>query len=118
MAKKRRKPDRRQAREKVTTSSYVNEEGDTLVLRDELSPGTIGKIKESIEKQAYSVDDVWQRRAELIFERLVVSWEIAGLPLDDQKMLLGRYRMGTPDERRWVRETIDAHLREHIPELA
>lgn len=102
----------------MTTSSYTDEEGNVLVLRDELSPGSIGKIKESIGKQAYSADDVWQRRAELIFERIVVSWEIAGLPLDDQKMLLGRYRMGTPDERRWVRKTIDAHLEKHIPDLA
>ena len=50
-------------------------------------------------------------------ERLAVSWEIAGLPLDDQKMLLGRYRMADPETRRWVRETITAHARDHIPEL-
>lgn len=118
MARRKRKPERRSPREKPATSSYTDPEGNVLVLRDSLSEGTIGKIREGIGKQAYSVDDVWQRRAELIFERLVVSWEISGLPLDDQKMLLGRYRMGSADERRWVRETINAHLREHIPELA
>jgi hypothetical protein len=26
--------------------------------------------------------------------------------------------MASADERRWVRETIDAHLRRHMPELA
>ena len=47
-----------------------------------------------------------------------MSWEIAGLPLDDQKMLLGRYRMATPTTRAWVRRTIAEHLERHIPELA
>lgn len=117
MAKKRR-PKKRTPREKASTSSYTDSEGNTLVLRDSLSPGSITKIGEQIENQAYSVDDVWQRRTELIFERLVVSWEIAGLPLDDQKMLLGRYRMADPETRRWVRETIDGHVRQHIPGLA
>lgn len=118
MARKKRKPERRSPGNKGSTTSYTDPEGNVLVLRDSLSEGTIAKIREGIGKQAYSVDDVWQRRAELIFERLAVSWEIAGLPLDDQRMLLGRYRMGSPDERRWVREIIDTHLREHIPELA
>lgn len=117
MAKKKRKADRRRSRPASATSSYTDPSGNTLVLRDELSRGSIGKILEGVGHQAYSTEDVWQRRAELIFERLVVSWEVAGLPLDDQKMLLGRYRMGSQEERRWVRETIDAHLREHIPEL-
>ncbi|MBN8867000.1 MAG: hypothetical protein J0H98_05565 [Solirubrobacterales bacterium] len=116
MAKKR-KPNRR-SREKATTSSYTDSEGNVLVLRDSLSPGSIAKVGEQIDNQAYSVDDVWQRRTELIFERLAVSWEIAGLPLDDQKMLLGRYRMADPETRRWVRETLDQHVRAHIPELA
>ncbi len=47
-----------------------------------------------------------------------MSWEIAGLPLEDQKMLLGRYRMADPATQQWVRETIDAHLRRYIPELS
>ncbi|HMW44784.1 MAG TPA: hypothetical protein PLN08_08325 [Solirubrobacterales bacterium] len=116
MAKKR-KPKRRE-REKSSTSSYADAEGNVLVLRDSLGKGSIEKINEQIENQAYSVDDLWQRKTELIFERLAVSWEIAGLPLDDQKMLLGRYRMADPDTRRWVREILDQHLRRHIPELA
>jgi len=116
MAKKR-KPKRRE-REKGSTSSYTDTEGNILVLRDSLSKGSIEKVNEQIGNQAYSVDDVWQRRTELVFERLAVSWEIAGLPLDDQKMLLGRYRMADPETRRWVRETIDQHVRNHIPELA
>ncbi len=115
---KKRKPKKRNPREKTSTSSYTDAEGNTLVLRDSLSEGSIVKVNEQIGNQAYSVDDLWQRRTELVFERLAVSWEIAGLPLDDQKMLLGRYRMADPETRRWVRETIDRHVREHIPDLA
>lgn len=117
MAKKR-KPKKRVPKEKATTSSYADAEGNTLVLRDSLSPATIEKIGEQVSNQAYSVDDIWQRKTELIFERLAVSWEIAGLPLDDQKMLLGRYRMADPETRRWVRETLDQHVQTHIPDLA
>ena len=53
----------------------------------------------------------------MLFERLVVRWEIAGLPIDDQAMLLGRYRMAAAEERGWIRETIDAHLARFLPEL-
>jgi len=53
----------------------------------------------------------------LLFERLAVSWEIAGLPLESQKELLGRYRMATTDERRWVRETLTEHLAARHPDV-
>jgi len=53
----------------------------------------------------------------MLFEYLAVSWEISGLPLDDQKMLIGRYRMADTSEQQWVRETIDLHIERHIPEL-
>jgi hypothetical protein len=33
-------------------------------------------------------------------------------------MLLGRYRMATTEERRWVQQTIATHLDRFIPELA
>ena len=67
---------------------------------------------------AVSQDDAWRRRSEVLFERLAVRWEIAGLPLTEQKMLLGRYRMASADERRWVRETIAGHLERFLPELS
>ena len=107
----------RPARQPVPTSSYTDSEGNVLVLRQSLSPGTIAKLAEPPASAAADVEDVWQRKEEMLFERLAVSWEIAGLPLDDQKMLLGRYRMADPETRRWVRETITAHVREFIPEI-
>jgi hypothetical protein len=96
---------------------YVDDEGNILTLRQTLSSGTIAKIGEGLAGSAASLDDAWRRRSELLFERLAVRWEIAGLPLDDQKMLLGRYRMADSDTQRWVRETIDRHIERHIPEL-
>ena len=57
-------------------------------------------------------------RAEFLFERLAVRWEIAGAePLTRQKELLGRYRFASPDERRWIRDVLREHLAEHFPEL-
>jgi hypothetical protein len=108
---------RKRERRPVPTADYTDSEGNVLTLRCELSEKTIRKVGEPPSSAAASADDAWQRRSEMLFERLAVSWEIAGLPLDDQKMLLGRYRMADSDTQRWVRETIDRHLSEHIPEL-
>jgi len=115
MAKRKQ---RRRPREKAPAVDYADGEGNTLTLRQTLSAGTIAKIGEGPAGDATSLDDAWRRRSELLFERLAVRWEIAGLPLTEQRMLLGRYRMADPETQRWVRETIDEHLRNHIPELA
>jgi len=111
--KKQRRP-----REKAATIDYVDPEGNVLTLRETLSAATIAKLGEPPPGSAASQDDAWQRRSEALFERLAVRWEIAGLPLDDQKMLLGRYRMADSETQRWVRQTIAEHLERHIPELA
>ncbi len=115
MAKRRKQ---RRPREKAATIAYTDSAGNVLTLRQSLSAGTIAKIGEPPKGAAASVDDAWRRRSEALFERLAVRWEIAGLPLDDQKMLLGRYRMADADTQRWVRETIARHLDRHIPELS
>jgi hypothetical protein len=99
----------------VPTTDYTDAEGNVLTLRSELSPRTIAKIGEGSASSAASTEDAWRRREEMLFERLAVRWEIAGLPLDDQAMLLGRYRMADPETQRWVRETISAHLERHFP---
>ena len=114
---KRRKQSRR-PREKSPTVSYTDPEGNVLELRETLSAATIAKLGEPPASHAASLEDAWARREETLFERLAVSWEVAGLPLDGQKMLLGRYRMANPEERAWVRRTIAAHLERHIPDLA
>jgi len=112
------KRKQRRPRQKAPTVDYTDPDGNTLTLRQTLSAGTIAKLGEGPATAATSQDDVWRRRSELLFERLAVRWEIAGLPLTDQKMLLGRYRMADASTQQWVRETIAAHLDSYIPELA
>jgi hypothetical protein len=113
-----RRKDRRKHREPVETFDYTDPEGNVLTLRGELSAGTIRKLAKPEKRAATSAEDAYHRRTELLFERLAVRWEIAGLPLDDQKLLLGRYRMADAATQAWVRRTITTHLERHIPELA
>lgn len=113
----KRKKQRRQ-REKAPTVDYVDPEGNVLTLRQTLSAGTIAKVGEPPAGEAASQEDAWRRRSEVLFERLVVRWEIAELPLTEQKMLLGRYRMADAETQRWVRQTIAQHLEQYIPDLA
>jgi hypothetical protein len=112
----KRKP--RRPRQKAPTVDYSDAEGNVLTLRQSLSAGTIRKLEEGPATAATTQEDAWHRRSELLFERLAVRWQIAGLPLDDQKMLLGRYRMADSASQEWVRRTIDEHIRCFIPELA
>jgi hypothetical protein len=101
----------------AATTDYRDAEGNVLTLRDGLTPGTLRQLEQLESRPGASAEDLWQRRAELLFERLAVRWEIAGLPLDSQKELLGRYRMASMDERRWVRETLSEHLRTRHPDV-
>jgi hypothetical protein len=107
----------RRKREAVETVDYTDPEGNVLTLRQSLSPRTIRKLNKPHRKDAASAEDVWARRNEMLFEYLAVSWEISGLPLDDQKMLIGRYRMADSDEKQWVRETLTRHVERYIPEV-
>jgi hypothetical protein len=101
----------------VATSDYRDADGNVLTLRDELTSGTLRQLDELDAKPGASAEDRWQRRVELLFERLAVRWEIAGLPLESQKELLGRYRMASADERSWIRETLAGHLRARYPDV-
>lgn len=103
------------ASEAVTVYPFGDE--GSITLRDELSTGTLRTIEKLDAQPAASADDRWQRRVELLYERLVVSWEIAGLPLEDQRELLGRFRLASPDERRAVRDAIAEHLRARHPDV-
>jgi hypothetical protein len=113
---KRRPRERRST--PVATSDYRDAEGNVLTLRDSVSEATLAKLREPVGGAATSRDDVWRRRSELLFERFVVRWTIAGIPLSRQKELLGRYRLADEQTRRWVRETLTEHLRRRYPELS
>jgi hypothetical protein len=101
----------------ASTTDYSDEDGNVLTLRDGLGAGTLAALERLDAKPGASLEDRWQRRVELLFERLAVRWEIAGLPLEGQRELLGRYRIASPEERRRVREAIARHLAERHPEV-
>jgi len=101
----------------VAVSEYRDGEGNVLALRDELSAGTLTGLERLDAKPAANAEDRWQRRVEYLFERLAVRWEIAGLPLEGQRELLGRYRMASPDERRAVRAALAEHLAGRYPDV-
>jgi hypothetical protein len=101
----------------AAVSEYRDGEGNVLTLRDELSAGTMRGLERMEAKPAANAEDRWQRRVEYLFERLAVSWEIAGLPLEGQRELLGRYRMASPDERRAVGAALAEHLRVRYPDV-
>lgn len=101
----------------MASSEYRAADGSVLTLRDQLSAGTLKKLADLDAKPAADAEDRWQRRAEFLFERLAVRWEIAGLPLEGQKELLGRYRMASADERSGVRQALGEHLATRYPDV-
>jgi hypothetical protein len=113
----KRKQRARREQPSVPTHDYTDAEGNVLTLRETVSAGTVRKLSEPAGGTAASVDDMWRRRTEMLFERLAVRWTIAGLPLTGQKELLGRYRLADQATQQWVRDTIDEHVRRHQPEL-
>ena len=113
----RRKPPRRE-RPKAPQSEYRDAEGNVLVLRGSMTPGTRRQYVETAGGHPLSREDAWQRSVEFLFERLAVRWEIAGTePLTRQQELLARFRFAATPERQWIREVLREHLAEHVPDL-
>jgi hypothetical protein len=96
---------RSRKRKVVETTDYVDDEGNILTLRH-----TTAAIPSPDRSAASSIDDAWHREGEIRFERYVVRWVIAGLPLERQKELLARYRMADQATQEWIQRTIDRHL--------
>ena len=105
-------------REKLAapTSEYRDADGNVLILRGSLTPGSRKQYADMLAG-GLNQEDAWQRATELLFERLTVSWTIAGLELTKQKELLGRYRLASAAEREFVRGALREHTAEHFPEL-
>lgn len=113
------KRGRKRAKEPTGAAvDYPDAEGNVLTLRERVSAGTAAKLAEPAGGAAASADDMWRRRTELLFERFAVAWTISGLPLTAQKELLGRYRMADQATQQWVRDTLNAHIERHQPELS
>jgi hypothetical protein len=103
--------------DEARTTDYTLDDGAVLTLRDSLSAGTLRQLADLDARPAASAEDRWQRRLEFLFERLAVRWEIAGLPLEGQKELLGRLRLASAEERRALTRALGDHLRERHPSV-
>jgi len=121
MGKRHRQRERRSgsaAAEKLVapSSEYRDADGNTLELRGSLSLAARHEYTEVL-KGGLDQEDAWQRAVELLFERLAVTWTIAGLRIERQKELLGRLRMASQAERQFVRDALREHVAENFPEL-
>ena len=104
---------------KAPTSEYRSPDGDVLVLRGSMTPGTRREYAATVAGSPLSQEDAWHRAVEFLFERLAVSWAVADTdPLTRQKELLARFRMASQGERRWIRDVLRRHLAENFPELS
>jgi hypothetical protein len=101
------------------TTEYAGEGGDTLTLRGALSPKSRRQSAETRAGKggAQTQEDAWQRGVELLFERLVVRWQAAGVVYEKQRDLLARYRAASGDERRWIRDVLREHCAEWFPDV-
>ena len=100
------------ARRTSSDAVYTDADGNELELRGSLTPKARAEYAATLGGGLHQ-EDAWQRATELLFERLAVSWTISGVRTDKQKELLGRYRMATAAERRFVRDSLrDARGRE------
>jgi hypothetical protein len=104
------------------TTDYRSDDGAwVLTLRGSMTAGTRQAywkvVDPSSARAAATREDVWHRAVEFLFERLAVRWEIHGVASEGPKELLGRLRVATPEERRFVRDTLRAHVEETFPEL-
>ena len=104
---------------KAPTSEYTSSEGDVLVLRGSMTPGTRREYADTFGGSPLSREDAWHRAVEFLFERLAVSWAVAGTdPLTRQKELLARFRMASQTERAWIRDVLREHVAENFPDLS
>jgi hypothetical protein len=115
-SRQRTKPAGTSSRLTAEPSVYSDPEGNVLVLRGALTPATRRLYADTLAS-GLDREDARQRGVELLFERLVVSWTIAGLEIKRQNELLARYRMASRSERTFVLESLRAHAAEHFPEL-
>ena len=112
------KRNRRRGRDEAETVDYVDPDGNVLTLRGSMSPGTRRAYADATAGSPLSQEDAWQRATEFLFERLAVRWEIAGLPIERQSELLGRFRLASIEERDWVRDRLRDHCAAHFPDVA
>jgi hypothetical protein len=111
------KRNRGAGRISAPSTDYRDADGNVLTLKGSLSPLTRRKYASTLHNQKVSTDDSWHRAVEFLFERLVERWEVYGVPTEGQQELLRRYRIATPDEKRWIRDVLREHLADNFPDV-
>ncbi|MCW3017211.1 MAG: hypothetical protein JWO02_4303 [Solirubrobacterales bacterium] len=105
----------------ATAQVALRDELGLLTLRTAMSPGTRAEyaaVRRGDRSSPSAMrEDAWHREVEFLYERLVVGWEVAGVPTTGQKHLLKRLRVATRDERAAVRDALRGHLAAHFPDL-
>jgi hypothetical protein len=109
--------NRQRDRMKAPTSAYPGADGAVLELRGSMTAATRQQYAAVLHDTARTTEDSWQRAVEFLFERLAVRWVVHDVPTEGQRELLARYRAASQDERRFVRDTLRAHLAEHFPDV-
>jgi beta-phosphoglucomutase-like phosphatase (HAD superfamily) len=103
------------------TTDYTDAEGNVLTLRGSMTPKTRVQYAETLKAAASSpaatMEDAWHRAVELLFERLAVRWEVAGVVTERQQELLVRFRVASQAERSWIRDVMRKHLDDYFPDV-
>lgn len=111
----------RSQRVKAPVTDYPDAQGGVLSLRGSLTAKARRQYADTLagvgSRPADTPEDRLQRAVELLFERLAVRWEIAGVPLESQRELLQRYRFASADERSFVRRALREHCEERFPDV-
>ena len=97
-------------------SDYELGDAGVLTLRDSLSDGTLRQLSRLEAAGGLGGGPLAAAgRAALRAPRRAL--EIAGLPLEGQRELLGRFRMASADERRAVQRILAEHVRVRHPDV-
>ena len=99
------------------TTEYRDADGNVLKLRGSMSPLTRRKYASTLHDQRRTTDDSWHRAVEFLFERLVERWTVFDVPTEGQKELLERYRIASPEEKRWIRDVLRRHIETNFPDV-
>jgi len=99
------------------STEYRDPDGNVLTLRGSMSPLTRRKYASTLHDQRRTTDDSWHRAVEFLFERLVERWTVFDVPAEGQKELLERYRIASPEEKRWIRDILRRHIETNFPDV-
>lgn len=117
MAKKRPRKDRPEPLRAPSVSYSGGPDGLEVDLRAAMTIPSRARYHEELHDLRRSTDDSWQRALEFLWEQLGTRWAMHDVELTKRKELLGRYRMASAEERRFVRESLRTHLAEYFPEM-